>query len=666
MRNQFLKIAPLLALMGPVLQAADSVTLKFPTGLPAQLAPLRPGTVLDLEAEVVNPGADETLVWGAWEGSQEDDLADTLLRPLEGGRVRFVAPEAGSGVRSFRIAARCGKAFSQPLVFTVGATALLGSWGRVNKAGPDGQPMTHRIRGSAEPLVPARPREGWQELESARKRTKGDAVASFEAGDAADRAHGGPPGVETGATAGPGVAHDLEGVVSAPVEPTLNRLPLEAKRLIAHYAGPHKPRAIDQKSRLFARLETRALTLQDERTDDLKDRLTDERLIRLILDHPNVRRIKLRSTPYLTAQGLLAALNLIPNLTALSVAGNEQFDSSWLPELATSFPYLEDLHLAGYPVSDASLERYAHRLRTLQLDFRPWHPDLALTMLEHGLRGYPESGPSGSTWVNWTQQSSLQPPLRLPAIPMHPLPSLAFRTMAKLETLEILNHPILKGKDLPTGLKNLRIAKCDDFKIEHLPAGLQSLSFESDDDHVSDRLLAGIQHCPGLTYLDTDVRIKNDFLEGLPPGMTHLELFCGDLSEPNFARFPKLHTLVLTFFQKNVVTLPEGLVNLTLAECDDFEVGSLGTLPHLQSLTVNECDNWTWKTVCAALRKLPQLQTLTLRGVKGDLDLSLLKEHPTLRTALFRLPCPDQEEFIWERETQAADPEITSGPPLRH
>ena len=95
-------------------------------------------------------------------------------------------------------------------------------------------------------------------------------------------------------------------------------------------------------------------------------------------------------------------------------------------------------------------------------------------------------------------------------------------------------------------------------------------------------------------------------------------------------------------------------------------MGSLGTLPHLQSLTVNECDNWTWKTVCAALRKLPQLQTLTLRGVKGDLDLSLLKEHPTLRTALFRLPCPDQEEFIWERETQAADPEITSGPPLRH
>jgi hypothetical protein len=93
MRNQILRIAPLLALMGPALQAADSVTLKFPTGLPAQLAPLRPGTVMDLEAEVVNPGADETLVWGAWEGSQEEDLADTLLRPLEGGRVRFVAPE---------------------------------------------------------------------------------------------------------------------------------------------------------------------------------------------------------------------------------------------------------------------------------------------------------------------------------------------------------------------------------------------------------------------------------------------------------------------------------------------------------------------------------------------------------------------------------------------
>ena len=605
MRNQILRVAPLLALMGPALQAADSVTLKFPTGLPAQLAPLRPGTVIDLEAEVVNPGADETLVWGAWEGSQEDDLADTLLRPLEGGRVRFVAPEAGAGVRSFRIGARCGEAFSLPLVFTVGATALMGSWGHVNKAGPDGQPMTQRIR------------------------------------------------VETGAT--PGVAHELEWVVSSPVEPTLNRLPLEAKRLITHYAGPHNPRAIDQKSRLFARLETRALTLQDELTDDIKDRLTDERLIKLILDHPNVRRINLRSTPYLTGRGLLAALNLVPNLTALSVAGNEQFDASWLPELATSLPYLEDLHLAGYPVSDASLERFALRLRTLKLDFRPWHPDLALTLLEHGLLGYPELGPSGSTWVNWTQQDIMQPPLRLPSIPRHPLPNNAFRTMVKLETLEIFNHPIFNGKNLPIGLKNLRVAKCDDFPIENLPAGLQSLWFSSDDDHVSDRLLAGIQGCPGLTFLDTDARIKNDFLEGLPPGMTHLELFCGDLSEPNFAQFPKLHTLVLTFFQKNVVSLPEGLVNLTLAECDEFEVGSLGTLSHLQSLNVNECDNWTWKTVCAALRRLPQLQALTLRGVKGDIDLSLLKEHPTLRTALFRLPFPDQEEFIWKRETNAAE-----------
>jgi hypothetical protein len=448
------------------------------------------------------------------------------------------------------------------------------------------------------------------------------------------------------------------------VEPTLNRLPLEAKRLIAQYAGPHKPRAIGQKSRLFARLETRALTLQDELTDDIKDRLTDERLIKLILDHPNVRRINLRSTPYLTGRGLLAALNLIPNLTVLSVAGNEQFDASWLPELATSLPYLEDLHLAGYPVSDASLEKFAHRLRTLKLDFRPWHPDLALTLLEHGLRGYPESGPSGSTWVNWTQQDIMQPPLRLPSIPVPPLPSVAFRTMAKLDTLEILNHPIFKGENLPIGLRNLRVAKCDDFKIENLPAGLQSLWFGSDDDDVSDRLLAGIQGCPGLTFLDTDVRIKNDFLEGLPPGMTHLELFCGDLSEANFAQFPKLHTLVLTFFQKNVVSLPEGLVNLTLAECDEIEVGSLSTLPHLQSLNVNEYDNWTWKTVCTALEKLPQLQTLTLRGIKGDIDLSLLKEHPTLRTALFRLPFPDQEEFIWKRETKTAEAPVSSSSAL--
>lgn len=605
MRNQILRIAPLLALMGPALQAADSVTLKFPAGLPTQLAPLRPGTVIDLEAEVVNPGADETLVWGAWEGSREDDLADTLLRPMEGGRVRFVAPETGAGVRSFRIAARCGEAFSQPLVFTVGATALLGCWGRVNKAGPDGQPKTHRIR------------------------------------------------VETGAT--PGAAQERAGAASSPVQPTLNSLPLAAKRLISRYAGPHMSRAIGQKSRLFARLETRTLTLQDERSDDSKDRLTDERLIKLILDHPNVRRINLRSTPYLTGRGLLAALNLIPNLTALSVAGNEQFDASWLPGLATSLPYLEDLHLAGYPVSDASLEKFAHRLRTLKLDFRPWHPDLALTMLEHGLRGYPELGPNGSTWMNWTQQFIKQPPLRLPSSPMHPLPSLAFRTMVKLEALDVFNHPAFNGKDLPVGLKNLRVAKCDDCKIEHLPAGLQSLWFGSDDDDVSDRLLAGIQHCPGLTFLDTDVRIKNDFLEGLPPGMTHLELFCGDLSEPDFARFPKLHTLALTFFRKNAVNLPEGLVNLTLAECDEFEVDSLGTLSHLQSLTVNECDNWTWKTVWAALGKLTQLQTLTLRGVKGDIDLSLLNEHPTLRTALLRLPWPDQEEFSWKRETKAAE-----------
>jgi hypothetical protein len=242
---------------------------------------------------------------------------------------------------------------------------------------------------------------------------------------------------------------------------------------------------------------------------------------------------------------------------------------------------------------------------------------------------------------------------------MLPLPDLVFKTMPNLETLKLLNHPTLTGEHLPAGLRHLEVTECERFEGQYLPPGLQSLrllSFYLTEDPCPEKLLVGIRGCQGFTSLETPFLMTEGFLEGLPPGMLHLDLCLAGLGEANFARFQNLHSLEIE--SPTSVRLPEALVNLTIVGSVSSQVDYLGNLPHLRKFKAAGGD-WTWKTVFPALGKLSQLRELVVEidepGDQGELDLSQLKEHPTLLTATFR-SSPPENRYVWKRQTPVAGP----------
>ena len=376
--------------------------------------------------------------------------------------------------------------------------------------------------------------------------------------------------------------------------------------------------------------------------------LTDSQLYQLLFCSTQVVHLELNHPKRLTAEGIMAALLLRPELEALTLIGVPQVQGEQLRLLAETHPRLNKLNInlrgAGSHVSLSfdALAAFSDRLTSLTLDY-------------------------GHITVGAAQSYSFPNLVRLAlCCGEAPIPELQTPALKYL-TIECDGY---RNAHLPDSLEELEVVAGWQFELAGPPLPrLKNLRLMLTR-VTEEQVLRTFRTSPELEKLVIDIPLSRPTLRALPAQLSELQLDSRvESQEGPFRRLDALVTLHLSAHEGfRMEHCPPNLRKLYLGSSSSFEVS--GRLPALEELTVQSCPRFRMAGLAGvlksllvyhctegsateihqALQDLPQLENLACRTSQlGRLDRAFFATHPTLRNASISNYLGN--EFQWKRPT---------------